>query len=79
MYGGQDENSLTPSYLPSDNDETQYYMELRKMPKAWWEIHGKIVAKGYNQRHGVVYEKKFCTVPRIGSIRLIISLEAENG
>lgn len=39
----------------------------------------RLVAKGYNQRHGVDYDEVFAPVARMETIRLIISLAAQNG
>lgn len=39
----------------------------------------RLVAKGYNQRHGVNYDEVFTPVARLETIRLFISLTAQNG
>ena len=38
----------------------------------------RLVVKGYNQRTGINYDEVFALVARLETIRLIISLEAQN-
>ena len=39
----------------------------------------RLVAKGYSQRAGIDYDEVFAPVARLESIRLIISMAAQNG
>jgi Reverse transcriptase (RNA-dependent DNA polymerase) len=38
----------------------------------------RIVAKGYKQKTGIYYEEVFASVARMETIRLLISLAAQN-
>ncbi|KAK6157664.1 hypothetical protein DH2020_011912 [Rehmannia glutinosa] len=42
------------------------------------EIRARLVAKGYSQRAGIDYDEVFAHVARLETIRLIISLAAQN-
>ncbi|KAJ4723526.1 Retrovirus-related Pol polyprotein from transposon TNT 1-94 [Melia azedarach] len=69
-----------PSFLKERNEErTRSFQDLYENSKGEIKRYkARLVAKGYSQRAGIDYDEVFAPVARLETIRLIISLAAQN-
>ena len=57
----------------------KWVYKIKKNVKGEVEKHkARLVAKGYSQKDGIDYDEVFAPVARLETVRLIISLRAQN-